>query len=177
MGLLDALFGRKAGSRLPAYKEDAANPARRLVHGFLAFYTGDDGDPRHTLDQQGNLDYLRQAWDVGDAAELNAVMDRYESQQECNEAFDLIRVIRLARHGAGAGLLTDEESWPRAIRCAQRLKRRYATWEDVYADFQAGREQWWRQCARKQPPPEEYKEYAQLYSLGRALIFSKMPLN
>jgi hypothetical protein len=178
MGFFDGLLGRKArkvGSTLPAYGEDHRVPERRLVHGFLAFYTGNDGDPRHTLSQQANIDVLQNTWS-DTPAELVQLMDHYEVRGECNPAFDLIRAIRIARHGAGAGWISDDESWQRCYRCAARLKEKYPRWEDVYVDFQAGRAAWYK--GRSEPRPAgDYEYFAQRYAEGSVLIFSRLALN
>jgi len=176
MGFWSALFGSKAGSDLPAYREDHRIPERRLVHGFLAFYTGNDGDPRHTMDRQSNIKHLQENWSTPDAQELVELMDRYEVKGECNDAFDLIRTIKLARHGAGAGWLSDDESWQRCYRCALRLKDKYRRWEDVYADFTAGRVDWYRGIGKAIPAgAEDY--YARCFAAGQQLIFAQLPLN
>jgi hypothetical protein len=173
---LDEFFGRKPGSTLPAYREDHRVPERRLVHAFLALYTGNDGDPKHTMSQQANIDHLQQGWTTPDAAELVKLMDRYEVRGECNTAFDLIRAIKLARHGAGAGWISDDESWQRCYRCAARLKQKYQRWEDVYVDFQAGRVDWYKGVG-KPIPPDAYQYYAQRYAEANVLVLSQLPLN
>jgi hypothetical protein len=176
MGFLDAIFGQKPGTSLPGYKRDHEIPERRLVHGFLALYTGNGGDPFHTMDRQANVDHLQKGWDLSGPAKLRELMDGYE-EGECTPAFDLARVIKLARHGAGALWVTEDESWQRCIRCAQRLKQRYPTWQAVYDDFQAGRVQWYREVAETPLPEKDVQFYAKCYSVGQDLIYSKMPLN
>jgi hypothetical protein len=175
MGFFDGLFGKKVGSDLRAYREDHRIPERRLVHGFLAFYTGNDGDPRHTMSQQANIDLLQNTW-ADDPAQLVKLMDRYELKGEVNTAFDLIRAIRVARHGAGAGWISDDESWQRCYRCVELLKQKYPRWEDVYVDFQEGRAAW-HERTRQPRPVGDYEYFAKRYAEGNALIFSRLPLN
>ena len=69
--------------------------------------------------------------------------------------------------------ISDADSWERCHRCARRLQERYARWEDVYADFQAGRESWYA----GEPPAGEYEKYAQRYALVANQILKRMPLN
>lgn len=176
MGFLRKLFG-KVGSELPAYVQDHQIPARRLIHGFLALYTGDDGDPRHTLDEEANQEHLKENWGCAGPDDLVELMDTYEGEGEYNLAFDLVRAIKLARHGAGAGWISDTESWERCFRCGERLKEGYQRWEDVYADCQKGREQWWRESQERPIPPDQIQHYADRFVEAKKLIFSQMPLN
>jgi hypothetical protein len=176
MGLFKSLFG-KSGSKLPAYLRDHQLPERRLVHGFLALYTGDDGDPRHSMDQEANRRHLEETWGCEHPGDLIDLMNRYETEGECNLAFDLVRVIKLARNGAGAAWISDEESWQRCYRSAQRLRGRYRRWEDVYLDCQAGRQQWWLQSQEQPVPPDQVQYYAARYAEANKLIFATLPLD
>jgi hypothetical protein len=176
MGFLDAIFGQKTGTSLAGFKRDHEIPERRLVHGFLMLYTGSGGDPFHTMTRQENVDHLQKNWDLSGPAELVSLIDDYE-RGECTPAFDLARVIKLARHGAGALWITEEESWQRCIRCARQLKQRFPTWRAVYEDYTAGRVQWYREVAGKPLPVGDAKHYEQCYAEGEKLIYSKLPLN
>jgi hypothetical protein len=78
----------------PRYRADHADPMRRWVHGILALYRGDVGDPAYW-----DVDCAHRqaaAWGVNGPAELHGLLSRYQ-QGEIDPAFDLVRIIWLAR--------------------------------------------------------------------------------
>ena len=176
MEFLSAIFGRKLGTDLPGYRRDHKDPDRKLVHGVLMLYTGTGGDPFHSMGRAAYENHLRTNWGPPTAERLVRLMDRFEVG-ECTLAFDLARVIKLARHGAGAGWLGVDASWERCIRCASRLKAHYPSWRALYEDKQAGRVQWHRDVVHTPLPQSDVDYYASLYEEGVQLLYARMPLN
>jgi hypothetical protein len=164
------------GVQFPEYLRDHQIQERWFVHAFLAYYTGTGGDPAYSLTRQQNIDNLTNSWGLRDAAALRELVGTYE-RGECTLAFDLIRVIKLMREGYGAGLLSEQESWDRAVQAAQRLHSKYRSWDDVYSDFQSGRDMWWREVLGRQAPPGEFDTYAERYGQAQRFVIQGRQLH
>jgi hypothetical protein len=57
-------------------------------------------------------------------------------------AWDLCRLIFLARTGYAAGYLSKENAWPLIMSVAQTLQRAFKSWDELGADYLAGRKIW-----------------------------------
>ena len=57
-------------------------------------------------------------------------------------AWDLVRLINLARALVTAGWLTETAAWKHLLPAARRLQREYRSWEDLSRNFMLGRHYW-----------------------------------
>ncbi len=85
-------------------------------------------DPKYKIKQQ----YRRQF--VNDHAE--------DIADKSLMGFDLMRVISLARWGAGAEYLTEDEAWNWIMPTAQKLQQAYTSWKDLGDSYVIGRQFW-----------------------------------
>src|SRR5690606_27175766 len=110
------------------------------VHGVLAVYRGDAGDPAY-WDRECAL-MQAQGWSMEGPADLQELLDRYH-HGEINLAFDKARLIWLARVGQGAGWLAEGTSWQWCEAGAQALRAYYPDWASFRAELEQGRAAWY----------------------------------
>lgn len=143
----------------PAHRsrKDAADPDRRWVQGVLAIYRGDAGDPGYWSRDRA-AEEITKGWSTPDARELEQLIQRYIAG-ECNVAFDKVRIIWLARIGAGAGWLDEAASWRLCLDAKRALQAAYPDWPTMIAATEQGRAQWYG-GAHKIPPAELERKQA-----------------
>jgi hypothetical protein len=124
----------------PRYLADRSDPLRHWVHGVLAVYRGDAGDPAYWDEACAQ----RQAggWSIEKPDDLYKLLERYRTG-EINTAFDKARIIWLARLAQGLGWLNEQQSWEWCRLAADALRHEYPSWPDFAQELQAGRAQWY----------------------------------
>lgn len=124
----------------PHYLADRRDPLRHWVHGVLAVYRGDAGDPAYWDGACAN----RQAggWGLEKPEDLYELLERYRDG-EINVAFDKARIIWLARLGQGLGWLNEQQSWEWCRFAADGLRNQYPGWTEFAQDLHAGRASWY----------------------------------
>lgn len=64
------------------------------------------------------------------------------AEQKDYLGWDLCRYIYVARSGYAAGYLSRDEAWSKIMPVARRLQRAFSSWQDLGADYLAGRYVW-----------------------------------
>lgn len=151
----------------PRYYADRQDPQRYWVQAVYAVYRGDVGDPAY-WDPEDARREIQQGWSTPDREQLLALIQRYVAG-ECTPAFDHVRIIWLARLGAGAGWLDEATSWGYALQSKAMLQYGYTGWPALVAGLEQGRAQWYG--GEDQVPPgererrEEHHRFAQQHFL------------
>ncbi|WP_407569917.1 DUF1266 domain-containing protein [Deinococcus altitudinis] len=57
-------------------------------------------------------------------------------------AWDLVRLINVARWGYGGRYLSEEEAWAQIMPAASELHARYSSWDALAADYVLGHDAW-----------------------------------
>lgn len=57
-------------------------------------------------------------------------------------AWDLCRLVSVARFGAGAGYLGDDDAWRWILEAANRLRSTFGSWREMSDNYSVGREFW-----------------------------------
>lgn len=123
------------------YYADRSNRSRRWAQAVMAIYQGDAGDPGY-WDAEDAEGVLTNGWSTPDRAELDALLGRYE-RGEVNVAFDKARIVWLARLGAGAGWLTQDESWTHVARARGALQAELGGWRELGDQIRDGVFAWY----------------------------------
>ena len=167
----DGGAGARGGMADPRYQADSQVPLRRFAHAVLALTLGDSGDPGHDPEPT-NRDHLARTWGAPTREALMAELHRC-SQGSINVAHDKLRLVRLARHGCGAGFLSEQESWDWVAHGCQALRAVYPSWEAVISDYRAGKQQWFRE----QVPPAEAQHTDWAIDRARHLVLPHVPFD
>jgi hypothetical protein len=111
--------------------------------------------------------FLGSMWGAQTGADCEARIQA--AQQQPQNAWTLVGVLRVAVAGISAGYLDPARGWGWARQIAQSLQRTYPSFDALGADYLAGRRAW------KQLPPDgsgddpEQRQYVErLAGLGRA---------
>lgn len=72
------------------------------------------------------------------------IVNNYKNIQHQNGiiAWDLARVICLARWGAAVGFLTDDEAWEIIMNIAKSIQRLFSGWKEYAVSYFSGRQFW-----------------------------------
>lgn len=81
----------------------------------------------------GRLDWLQTS---GHRLEYRAVLGHEVL------AWDLVRLINVARWGFGARYLHEDEAWTYVLAAAGQLRASYTSWEKLAADYNLGHDYW-----------------------------------
>lgn len=79
-----------------------------------------------------------------------ACVAKYGGQHPSILAWDLCRLVSVARFGAGAEYLTEAEAWKWIDDAALRLKAAFSSWRELSENYLVGREFWGDPAAREQ---------------------------
>jgi hypothetical protein len=124
-----------------AMEEDAtADPLRRWVQ-TAALIVMRNCDYGH-LSRSEARHMLEHWWAIHGPTELQRQLDELAESGRPDNAWDLLRFIVVARMGAGAGFLSQQESWQRIRPVAERLQRAYDDWEGLGRAYVLARRQW-----------------------------------
>jgi hypothetical protein len=147
----------------PLYLQDRRDPLRHWVHGVMAVYRGNAGDPAYWDTACAN----RQAsgWGLEKPDDLYELLQRYRDG-ETNIAFDKARLIWLARLGQGLGWLDEHQSWEWCRMGADSLRQTYPSWAAFAQEVQSGRADWYDGNV----PPEERSRAHEDYRFATANI-------
>lgn len=118
----------------------SASPIARWARGAYGLLTG--GDDFGELGEDEAQALLESPWGVHDARALEREINRLEAGDTDNEAWDLIRVILLARLGYSAGYVDESASWQTVTRVALRLQASYEGWRPLGEAYARGRSEW-----------------------------------
>lgn len=119
-------------------------------------------EPREKAQQ-----FLASMWGASSGADCEARLGA--AQQQPQNAWTLVGVLRVAVAGVAAGYLDPARGWGWARQIAQALQRTYPSFDAIGADYLAGRRAW-----KQLPPdgsgddPEQRRYVERLEGLGRA---------
>ena len=127
--------------KLGASKRRAA-ALRRWVHGAYALWTG--GEDCGTWAQDRATASLASWYGATGPGHLWKVIAELKDGQTGNPAWDQVRALDLLRIGRAANFLDDDACWTEAGKIAVGLQRRYRSWDELAAQFEAGMLAWHR---------------------------------
>lgn len=84
-----------------------------------------------------------------------------------------MRIIWLARIGAGAGWLDEATSWGYALQSKTALQYGYTGWPALATGLEQGRAQWYG--GEDQVPPQERQRRQEHYQLAQQHFFPTCP--
>jgi hypothetical protein len=102
---------------------------------------------------------ISHAWPISDALQLRNEEDvksmkaaerkglkrqfdcivKYRTQYSSILAWDLCRLVAVARWGVGAAYITEDEAWKWILDAAQRLRREFGSWKELGENYLLGR--------------------------------------
>jgi hypothetical protein len=118
----------------------ARAPVERWARGAYGLLTG--GQDFGELGREEAQGLLESPWGVEDARALHSTIEALEAADSDELAWDLIRVILLARLGAAAGYLDAATSWAVVSRVGARLQTHYPDWDALGRAYARGRGTW-----------------------------------
>ncbi|MCR9159324.1 MAG: DUF1266 domain-containing protein [Nannocystaceae bacterium] len=126
-----------AASRLEV---DARDPFRRWCQAAMMLITR-DCDYGHL--QRGEARRMLQRWwHVHGARDLHQTLAELSSSPNPDNAWELLRFMIVARLGAAAEMLDDDESWQMLCAPANRLQAAYEGWTAMAQAYVTARRQW-----------------------------------
>ena len=142
--LLAVLLFRNTLADDPRRDSDMAVPLRRFARSAMSLITA--GEDYGYLPARDNRQVLAEAWGVHDGEQARATMHellaRAEAADRVGVAWDLVRLIHVARMAAGAEYLTHEESWGWVGHSAAGLQRTFPGWGELGNAFAQARSSW-----------------------------------
>jgi hypothetical protein len=163
-----------AGVDDPRYVADHRIPLRAWAHGVLSIYVGRCADPglHGTEYSQG---VLQNGWSLKGPDDLRRLIGNYE-RGEIGLAFDKARIVRLARHGWGAGWLSEDECWQRIAAAQEAIRQRYGDWESFITDFRQERQRWWTDVAGNAMPDGDRQAMERCFEEARTQVLYTTPM-
>jgi Protein of unknown function (DUF1266) len=153
---VEALTPNWAKKRLAASKTLTMN--QRWALAVAAQLTAVNGDSHDTLNPdpvKDSADWgvaLNQWWDVSDHEEATEQLQslkngghRVQFRQVLDHdvlAWDLVRLINVARWGYAARYLQEDEAWSYILDAAAQLHGAYGSWEELAQDYVLGHDVW-----------------------------------
>jgi hypothetical protein len=115
--------------------EDGNDPLKRWARGcYAVLYGGASPDRRGAAEcRQG----LAEGWNIRSGQEILATIDRLSQVPTGRVAWDLVRVVAVARLGAAAGFISMDQAQAAVGKIQRRLQGQYPGWEEMAADYDA----------------------------------------
>jgi Protein of unknown function (DUF1266) len=115
-------------------------------------HSHDTLNPAPTKDSSQWAVDLNAWWEASDKAETIETLDWLQAPGNREEywqvlghevlAWDLVRLINVARWGYGARHLHEDEAWSYMLAAAARLRSHYPSWEALADDYNLGHDHW-----------------------------------
>ena len=121
-------------------EQDADSAYKRWVQAVFLVVSG-DRDYGH-LPRGEAYRMLVHWWEVHGPHELHETLEALEDAGRGDNAWDLVRFVVVARLGAAAGYIDDDESWSRIHPIARRLQATYGSWAEMAQAYVVARRQW-----------------------------------
>jgi hypothetical protein len=113
----------------------------------------------HRAEYEAMYNAISNAWPISDALQLLDVNDvkkmksadrkeiqrqfacivKYRTQYSSILAWDLCRLVSVARWGVGVEYITEDEAWTWILDAAQRLKSEFGSWKELGENYLLGR--------------------------------------
>ena len=119
---------------------DAKNPLRRWCQAGVRLVSR-DCDYGH-LSRGEARRMLQRWWHVHGPRELHDVLRSLGNSPNPDNAWELLRFIIVARLGAAAGMVDDDDSWSMLSPIAMRLQDAYGDWSAMAQAYVRARRQW-----------------------------------
>jgi len=119
---------------------DAADPLRRWCSVAMKLVTR-DCDYGHLLRGEARR-MLHRWWHVHGTRELHEALAELGDSPNPDNAWELLRFILVARLGAAAEMIDDDDSWSMITPIAARLQETYVDWEAMAQAYVTARRQW-----------------------------------
>lgn len=120
--------------------QDAATPLEAWARAAFFVVTG-DVDYGH-LPRAEARQMLIHWWEIHGPHELQHGLRDLEDAGRPDNAWDLLRFLLVARLGASAQYLTEDDSWTRIEPIALRLQATYGGWTEMAQAYVVARRQW-----------------------------------
>jgi len=141
--VLGVLFVRNTTADDPRRDSDLSVPLRRFARSAMSLITA--GEDYGYLAARDNRRVLADAWDVHETDQARATLHALvqgTTPDPVAIAWDMVRAIHVARMAAGAGYLSQDESWAWVAHAASGLQRTFAGWTELANAFAQGRSSW-----------------------------------
>ena len=116
-------------------EEDGNDSLKRWARGcYSILYGGASPDRRGAAECREGLD---KGWSIHSGEEVLATIDRLDKVPTGRVAWDLVRVVAVARLGASAGFVSMDQAQAVVGRIQRRLQEQYPGWEEMAADYDA----------------------------------------
>ncbi|PZP50376.1 MAG: hypothetical protein DI598_05700 [Pseudopedobacter saltans] len=155
-----------AGSQSGTSPEDLIKGYREI---FIFPYKPAEGACAKTM--------LSQYWDVNSKDSLMSVLDKlktHKMESSHTKSWDYARLVNNACMGYAAGYLTKEEATKIIGDVLPLAKADYKTWDEYFADFAKGRNQW---NAEETADKKAFDELSTSITKGDKSIYTVLPLN
>lgn len=119
---------------------DARDPLRRWCQAAMKLVTR-DCDYGH-LGRGEARRMLQRWWHIHGARELHDTLRELGSSPNPDNAWELLRFILVARLGAAAEMVDDDDAWTMITPIAARLQDAYADWAAMAQAYVTARRQW-----------------------------------
>ncbi|HVV81852.1 MAG TPA: DUF1266 domain-containing protein [Kofleriaceae bacterium] len=140
-GAVVALGGGIAAVAVFAGRRKKAALAR-WTRGAYSLWTG--GEDCGTWPQPRASQSLASWYGATGPGRFWEVIGDLTSGQTGNQAWDQVRALDLLRIGRAAAYIDDDACWTEAAKIAASLRRRYRSWDELAAGFEAGMNAWQR---------------------------------
>lgn len=147
-GAVVVLGAAIAGVTIAAGRRRAAT-LHRWTHGACGLWTG--GEDSGTWPQERAAQSLASWYGATGPGRLWEVIAELRDGQTGNPAWDQVRALDLLRIGRAATFLDDDACWTEAGKIARELQRRYRSWDELAAAFEAGMNTWQRRSGVTDP--------------------------
>lgn len=132
-----------AGVTLAAGRRRAA-ALRRWARGAYGLWTG--GEDSGTWAQDRASQSLASWYGATGPGRFWEVIAELRDGQTGNPAWDQVRALDLLRIGRAATFIDDDACWGETAKIARDLQRRYRSWDELAAAFEAGMNAWQRRA-------------------------------
>jgi len=119
-------------------QEDGPDPVKRWARGCYAMVFGKDDPAKNAT--KSCVGTLREYWEIASTAQVRETLAELQTVPEGNLAWDLMRVIIVARFAEGAKYIEPNESWAAIAAVRPRLQQAFGSWQELAAAYQRARE-------------------------------------
>lgn len=113
---------------------------QRWVHAAYSLWTGGEDCASWRTDRAASS--LASWYGATGPGGFWKIIAELRAGQTGNPAWDQVRALDLLRIGRAAGFVDDDQCWTEACKIAVDLQRRYRTWDELAAQFEAGMLAW-----------------------------------
>ena len=119
-------------------QEDGQDPIKRWARGCYSMVFGKDDPAKNAT--KGCVGTLRDYWEIESTEQVRATLAELQTVPEGNVAWDLMRVIIVARFAEGAKYIAASESWAAIAAVRPRLQQAFGSWPELASAYERARE-------------------------------------